>query len=354
MIPGKLGGTVGDPLFDRPSTPDPRWAVLAGLRFALAMVVVSGHLTWFTPAGRPLLLSDLGGTAAVLGFLVISGYSIAHSLARRRAGFYRRRVVRIYPLYAAAVLYSLVPFWTGADALRAAAPGVIFARPRAWVVAGNLLLLQAVACPPVPSNNLVWTLGVEAACYAAAPALTAWPAAAVVAVAGVSAAAFAAYPWTGLPHYATLSYGLPLLLFAWAWLAGVLLHRCRTAAWAGAVVAGLGGVLLSVNHAYGQPYSVATFVGAVAVVTVAGRVPVGPTLGRGLNVLGDLSYPLYLFHLPTFVLGYGILAIQSPTALLAAGLAVSAAALFVEATLKPAFTRTSPRRAVPTRPPAQG
>ena len=54
--------TVPDPSPDGLARPDGRWAVPAGLRFMLALVVVSGHLTWFTPAGRPVLLSDFGGT----------------------------------------------------------------------------------------------------------------------------------------------------------------------------------------------------------------------------------------------------------------------------------------------------
>ena len=157
---------------------DARWAVLAGLRLALAMVVVSGHLGWFVGAAMPAALRflvSLGGTAAVLGFLVVSGYSIGHSLERRPAGFYRRRLVRIYPLYAVAVAVSVVPFVaTGVD--RWAGPGGLgVPRPTAGTVVGNLLLLQNVACRPLGMDPPLWTLGIEAALYVLAPWLRRWP-----------------------------------------------------------------------------------------------------------------------------------------------------------------------------------
>ena len=198
---------------------DGRWQVLGGLRFVLAMVVVSGHLSWFTPTGRPLLLTNLGGTSAVLGFLVISGYSIAHSLDRRPQGFYRRRVLRIYPLYAAAVLYATVPFWFVLGTMGPSVGGAYHftvALPTAGELVGNLLMAQNVACSPVGTNLLVWTLGIEAACYLAAPAVRAWPTVVVLALLAVSAGAFGTYPRTGLAHYGTLLFGLPLLMFAWA------------------------------------------------------------------------------------------------------------------------------------------
>ena len=349
---------------------DGRWAVLAGLRFGLAMVVVAGHLSWFPAssggavaramgglmAGLMAGLAELGGTSAVLGFLVISGYSIGHSLDRRPAGFYRRRVLRIYPVYAAAVAYAVVPFALRPGPLTG--PGLAFAvpRPTAAVVAGNLLLVQNLACPPLGSDPLVWTLGIEVVCYAAAPWLRRWPTPALAGVVGASALAFADYPRSPLSdhgrlHYGSLLYGLPLALFAWAWVAGFLMHRhrARPARW-GVGVAVLGAGLLVVNDAYGQPGSVSTFAAAVLVVAAAGRVPVPRWLGPGLNRLGDLSYPLYLFHLPTFLLGYCVLGLRTPTALVAAAVGVSGAVLGVEATARAAVARRVPAVDVPARP----
>ncbi len=325
--------------------------MLAGLRFVLAMVVVSGHLSWFAPHGQALLLADWDGTAAVLGFLVISGYSIAHSLGRQPRGFYRRRVLRIYPLYAAAIVLSLLPFARGAMVL--SAPGLPFqvARPTWPVVVGNLLLVQNLVCPTLSSDLPLWTLGIEVACYLIAPRLRRWPVALQLAVAAVSAAAFMAYPSTGLPHYRLLLWGLLLLFFAWAWLGGFVLHRyADRGPWAGTVLGIVGAAALGMNHADSAWHPIVTFAGATLVVTLAPKASVWPPLGRVLNFLGDLSYPLYLMHVPAFHIGFWLLGVREPVSLLAIGLAVSAVALGGDVALKAAVSRRVPRADVPTRP----
>ena len=345
------GGYTATPMgaADTRRRPDARWQVLAGTRFVLAVTVVAGHQCWFVrpaDAGPLPAVATLGGLAAILGFLVISGYSIAHSLSRRRQGFYRRRVLRIYPLYAAAVLYAMVPFASGWDYLSSAMPGLDFGRPGARVVVGNLLLVQNLVCRPMDTNLPVWTLGVEVALYGLAPLLAAWRPRGVLGLAVASGLAYAVYPRLGLGELYQLRFGLPLLLLAWAWLGGFLLHRAGTSAVAGWVVALVGGALMAENHCGAR--AVAVFVAVVGVVAVAGRVPVNRSVGRVLDYLGDLSYPLYLFHLPTFLLAYSIMGVRSPAALLAAAVGVSAAALFVEATFKPVLIGRPPRSAVST------
>src|SRR4051812_3996977 len=68
------------------------WALLAGLRFFLAFIVFAGHLSWFADLGAILTgVSSFGGRPAVLGFLLISGLSIGHSIVSRPEGYFRRR-----------------------------------------------------------------------------------------------------------------------------------------------------------------------------------------------------------------------------------------------------------------------
>lgn len=75
-----------------------RWAVLGGLRFALAALVLVGHARYCTPTYRWVqFLAQFGSFSAVLGFFLISGYSIAHSYDRRPDGFFRRRIQRLAP-----------------------------------------------------------------------------------------------------------------------------------------------------------------------------------------------------------------------------------------------------------------
>ena len=54
----------------------------------------------------------MGSYAAVLGFLFISGYSMAASFEREPGGFYERRVWRIYPVFLATFAYAQVPVFS--------------------------------------------------------------------------------------------------------------------------------------------------------------------------------------------------------------------------------------------------
>jgi hypothetical protein len=63
------------------------WEALALLRFFLAWIVLSGHLTSYTDhSGWAEALSSFDAKAAVVGFLLVSGYSIAASLDRESEG----------------------------------------------------------------------------------------------------------------------------------------------------------------------------------------------------------------------------------------------------------------------------
>ncbi len=326
---------------------DSRWQVLGALRFVLAVVVVAGHLNWFTRPVQPwIFLESLGGTAAVIGFLVVSGYSIGHSLRRRPMGFYRRRVLRIYPLYAAAILFALLPYVSGADAL--VAPHAAFPRPHLWVVIGNVLLLQNIVCLPIDSNMLVWTLGIEVICYLLAPVFQKANSVVLVLLVVISAAAYAMFPRLGLAHYATLRFGLPLLLFSWAWVGGFVLQRFESSIWPGVVLSGLCGVLAVLNRNYDTRFFMVTVVGCGLLVTFAPLLGVPKSLRGFCTYLGDLSYPLYLFHLPTLILGYGIFNIVNAAGLFAAVLCLAAAALFIESTLRRIFARSLARELIPT------
>lgn len=62
------------------------WLTLSLLRFGLALIVAAGHIKLFYPftlsATDPIrALASLNGQAAVVGFLLVSGFSIAHSIS---------------------------------------------------------------------------------------------------------------------------------------------------------------------------------------------------------------------------------------------------------------------------------
>ncbi|MCL2450851.1 MAG: hypothetical protein FWD17_18055 [Polyangiaceae bacterium] len=145
-----------------PSSGRTSWAVLAGLRFALAWVVLCTHLPWFSKdaiawANRA---ASFGGKAAVVGFLLVSGYSIAASLSRGDDGFYRRCFRRIYPLYFFAVLFSTIleVMFHG----HLTVPGNHFDSLGLPTVLGNVAMLQTFVVKPIPFDGPVWSLSIEA------------------------------------------------------------------------------------------------------------------------------------------------------------------------------------------------
>ena len=79
------------------------------LRNLLALAVVFGHFKLLSGTPAPAFPFNLAD-AAVDSFFVVSGYLITGSYERTRglAPFYLRRLFRLYPLYACAVLVQTV------------------------------------------------------------------------------------------------------------------------------------------------------------------------------------------------------------------------------------------------------
>src|ERR1700728_3629007 len=85
------------------------WAALALARFILSIIVFFGHLVYFSHLPYALLwVHMLGGKAAVLGFFLISGVSVGHSYSQRATHYFKRRFLRIYPLYFWSVTFTII------------------------------------------------------------------------------------------------------------------------------------------------------------------------------------------------------------------------------------------------------
>ena len=85
--------------------------MLALVRFLMALMVVGYHLTSVVrPKETVPFIETYGGLGCICGLLVISGYSIAHSITTQPKRFYRRRAWRILPVYYATMLLALVPY----------------------------------------------------------------------------------------------------------------------------------------------------------------------------------------------------------------------------------------------------
>jgi peptidoglycan/LPS O-acetylase OafA/YrhL len=79
---------------------DMRWDLLGLMRYLLASIVAISHLKWYLAGAQPIYrVAEFSGLVAVLGFLLISGYSIAASYEREPQGYFFRRFLRIVPLY---------------------------------------------------------------------------------------------------------------------------------------------------------------------------------------------------------------------------------------------------------------
>jgi len=306
------------------------WEILAGLRFVLALIVACGHLFRFAPADgvldRALIrIGAFDAVAAVFCFLVISGFSIAHSITRSPDGYIRRRVLRIYPLYLAGLGAALLPFLFAGPRIETI--NSVFTWPDTTDLLGNLVLLQGFVVPPVAANGPLWTLAVEVFCYLLAPLLIRLPMAGLLAATAASALAFAAFPWLHLGFYSTLSHGLPALFLVWAWLAGFVFFLRRHDARYQVALICLGALLFSINTTFNMRLAVFTYVATAALVVHCDRLELPAAARRLAAYLGELSYPLYVIHVPVFLFAHAVLGLRSAAALLALAF-LAAAALY--------------------------
>ncbi|HEY1559365.1 MAG TPA: acyltransferase [Caulobacteraceae bacterium] len=267
-----------------------KWAVLAATRFLLACVVLIGHLN-FLPGRHSwtMIGTFLNPVSAVYGFLVISGYSIAASLERSAKGFLTRRVRRIWPSY-------LVSLAIGAAVATTVSHPVylthsIVLRPLGWwELAASITMTQTFLGPALSANGQIWTLAVEWWDYLAAPILCRVSTAIIVTILGISLAFFMLAPPP--PNPADSFGGGMFIILAWWWLSGFLYFRHRDTA-VGYAVLFIPPFVAAVDGWIGRAAVIGIF--AVAFCN-------GPTIPRRLSSffdwLGDLSYPLYLVHIP--------------------------------------------------------
>jgi peptidoglycan/LPS O-acetylase OafA/YrhL len=324
--------------------PPTSWESLAVLRLFLAAVVLAGHATWLSSEriAWASTLDMFGGKAAVVGFLLVSGYSIGSSVQHSQRQFYLRRMLRIYPLYFFAIVYTIaVQFGTGGKALL---PGRSF-HSVGWKTAlGNLVLVQSFLVKPIDFDGPVWSLSVEVFYYLLAPLFVRLPYRYLVGLTAASAicSALPLRPAWGFAYLVVTK--LNAVRYLWCWLLGFILWHDRAAS-VGDVQAGrsvFGRVPLRVPTVSlmvagsalafllgPEPLCIATYLISLGVILAAPGLTVPRRLRKAADYLGDLSYPLYLYHLPTFILAYALLALRRPWMLVACACLVSVFALHV-------------------------
>jgi peptidoglycan/LPS O-acetylase OafA/YrhL len=307
---------------------------LDGLRGIAVLMVLAYHLDTMWPEGgvRPLT----GGYLGVDLFLALSGFLITALLAGEQGArgaidlpaFARRRALRLVPalvfLLAVLVAIAVTDRWLVGRSIYDVGE---LSAASAWLLTftGNwaIVLDQGLG----PAGHL-WSIGLEAQFYAVwAVALALMlhrrggATAVTVALAGAGLAAawrwmsFAAHPedWFA-PYVSTVTRLDAPLIGA---VAGVCFARGWTRRLDGraadaCVLAGLGALLAAAMVA--EPFEPALFRGGFTLVAVAATVAVigavhserrvsGWALcSPPLTALGRVSYSLYLWHLPVFML----------------------------------------------------
>ena len=284
------------------------WALLAVIRFALAMIVLGSHAPVAGFHCAPLeWMALLGPQQAIIAFFLISGYSIGHSVQKEPRGYYKRRIFRIYPVYLSCLAVGLLPYLWCRDWV-IVGNGAIGLPPLRSTLLPSLLLAQCFGWPVAGVLGSAWSLSIEWLFYMIAPILVRLRTVGIATAILISAAAMLVYPHVSslsVTPYRSLAYGLPVLIAGWAWLAGFLLHRGRGDSRVKIAVLLLA---VTVSLASADQYFVkqGVFVIALAVLAISfgGKLSITPRLEKVFSYLGDLSYPVYLLHLPVYILIY--------------------------------------------------
>ena len=296
------------------------WSILALSRFVLACVVLATHLQWVDQGGISSFLSMFDGKAAVVGFLVISGFSVTWSLDRNSAGFVGRRFVRIYPAYAVSLICAVI---LGAALGNFELAGKSFQLDGWYTIACNAVLLQMYACKAVSTIPVIWSLSLEFSYYVLIYVFRRRGTALLALAAAGSIIHFMLPDGLIAGRAYDLLMKLNMVRYLWPFLLGVLLARTSDKRiWLASAIGGT--VLLGFSPSMHEALSAATFALTMAALALA-------KWGWGkrsatLEFLGDVSYPLYLVHLPVLLVCVAFAGVENTVVITLASLA---AAVFV-------------------------
>jgi peptidoglycan/LPS O-acetylase OafA/YrhL len=283
---------------------------VGALRLFLAYGVFLDHdchqLANYGLACDPRWAFNILGGRSVYFFYIVSGFLISYVLegkySRARSGtydFYKSRFLRIYPLwwvvvavcaYLAAAAWPTNPFQVLGAIVLFGSDWSAFMRALGY--------LNVVLFPPL--SEIGWTLGAELAFYLLAPWLLRSNRIALIVFAGSSATRIVAYYAVG-PHaetYVAWSYAFLPATFMFFLLG----HFARCVPWVDAAGLWPSGALLVavlVLSYYGDPVTDDGRISYSAAVMFAVALPgifAATKNNRIYNWLGDLTYPLYLFH----------------------------------------------------------
>lgn len=289
-----------------------------GIRLLAAFAVLVSHQFLLVGRAQPRTIGSmtLGGTA-VLVFFVISGYLVASSWARDPEAwrFLARRLLRIWPAYAAVVVLTAV--WRVHVDDRAITPYA------SWVYSYKNLAFITFDWEFFPShregrlNGSLWTIPYEVGCYvglmlAATVLRRYWAVAAAVVVGAVVLARFHGQ---AVVDASALTGSSLWVIFGGGFCFGAVLFglpALRTPRATAAIV--VVGVI-----AFATGWQLIGVLGVLSSATIGVGLQSWPGL-RDVGRFGDFSYGVYLWAWPIQQL---VIDLLGPDASLAANLAVS-------------------------------
>ena len=293
--------------YNKPTFTESTWALLAMTRFCLAFIVMIyiGHLSHFVHFSEyPLLfqkITDLGGRAAVVGFLFISGISIGYSYYHKKEGFLKRRFLRIYPLYFFAVLFAVfLQYFIGSPYQL---PGVTMAAAGNLTSLANFLLLQGIISIDITFNSPLWSISVEFFLYLMVPLLFKLRLRYVFLVLIASMVLFT-FEESILSQIDL--YGVKIAIYAWPFILGFLISAKKQIKYTiPYLIIGVVSIIYNVNL---MPDKLSWLTFSVVIIIVFFGMYVNIKLSdriiKVFNFLGTISYPMYLFHIPLYLIFY--------------------------------------------------
>jgi len=292
------------------------WAFLALVRFVLAVAVFIGHYALMVDKAS-LSLFGFGffaAVSAVYGFFILSGYSIAASLERKSAGFYGRRFIRIWPLYLSALIFGLLvvailpnPFKFPLDEK--------YPEAITWVsVVASFLMLQGILSGPFWICAVIWSLSPEWWWYMVSPLLKRLWVGILFVLMSVSLVQFIQMNWGfnllwylhsrqnnmhafNVAAWNQESFGSPITGLFWLWIAGFLYYRYRRSPLGFCILAFPCVLAFSFGRSVGFPCFATIFA-----LVLCEDFKFSEKIMNFFDFLGDLSYPIYLFHVAVMAL----------------------------------------------------
>lgn len=290
-----------------------RFVVLDGMRGLAALAVITDHVP--SEIMRTLLP---GRYLAVDFFFVLSGFVLAHVYGQRLAqgmslwSFMRVRVIRLYPLYLAAVLIS------ASMAVIVAVKGwEPFALWQVWTSLAFALLL--IPCPPSlslwpnapfplvgPSWSLFFELVINVVYGLVGRIIT--PAVCLVFMGvGATALIWATIAGMDIGGHAWSNIGGGLMRVTFGFFAGVWLYKVRAHWTAPALPVWAAFTVLFLAMAMPTPHALRPWWDLVAIlfifpplVAMSANTRVKGRLLAGCAFVGLVSYGVYVLHVPLF------------------------------------------------------